>query len=89
MNITNRWTPTPRDDFAEVEYVRCDGLRVAFTHREWPRAAPGSEVALNGYTWTEGTLYAAECPEGEPLHRDKDGCPACSLPWDVDPTWAE
>ena len=32
---------------------------------------------------------AAECPEGEPLHRDKDGCPACSLPWDVDPTWAE
>lgn len=27
-NIKHRWTPTPREDFHEKEYVRCDGLRV-------------------------------------------------------------
>ena len=26
---------------------------------------------------------ADECPHGEPLHRQIDGCPSCSLPWDA------
>lgn len=51
--MTNRWTPTPRADFSEVEYTRCDGLRV------WQSSdSCHSEVELSGYTWTEDVFYA-------------------------------
>jgi hypothetical protein len=54
MKPTNRWTPTYRADFAEKEYVRCDGLRVTLTANS---PTYRSEVELSGYTWTEGVFH--------------------------------
>ena len=54
-NIKNRWTPTPREDFHEKEYVRCDGPRVVLS------PCPVTSDPWSSIFWSSaGTLWFPE-----------------------------
>lgn len=71
FSVTRRTAPP---SLAEQE-------RWAEADRQALRAAIPGHPALDSCTMPECAICAArDCPHEEPLHYDKDGCPACHAP---------